>query len=157
MPLAEQLRHRIEEILAPCDEPREALLQVLEVIQADCGCVDAEAVGYVANRLKIHRTDVDDVMSFYTVFTREKLGRFVIRVCRTLPCALAGGEALIELIGRRLGIAEGQTTGDGRFTLLAVECLGLCEQAPAMLVNDEAFGHLTPDRVEEILSQYEGR
>jgi len=155
MPLSEELRREIDLLVAECHELREALLQALLLVQDRHGFVSDEAATFLAERLKIARTDVDDVLTFYPVFSTRPRGRHVIRVCHTLPCALAGGEAVIDHIAARLGIAEGETTADGRFTLLGVECLGLCEQAPAMMINDTVHGRLTPERIDAILGDLE--
>ena len=156
MELSAQARARIDTLLAGCEEPREGLLQALEIAQRQRGYIDREIAEVIASRLKLSRADIDDVLSFYPVLHSRPVGRFVIKVCRSLPCALLGSEAVVGYLSAKLGIAPGQTTADGRFTLEGVECLGLCEQAPAMMINDQAFGNLTPQRIGEILSSLEG-
>lgn len=156
MELSEQVRARIDALLATCEEPREALIQALEIVQTAEGQVSDGATRYVANRLRVGRPEIDDVLSFYPAFSGRPMGRHVIRVCRGLPCALVGGESLAAFLSKRLGIVVGETTPDGRFTLLEVECLGLCDVAPAMMIDDRACGRLTPGRIDDLLSSFEG-
>ncbi|MBN2582197.1 MAG: NADH-quinone oxidoreductase subunit NuoE [Planctomycetes bacterium] len=151
MELSDATRRDIDRLIATCETRREAIVQALEIVQRRHGHVDAEAAGYVANRLKVGRTDVEDVLSFYPVYYRQPVGKYVIKVCRSLPCARMGAKRVVDHLATRLSLEVGCTGDDGRFTLLEVECLGLCDRAPAMMINDEVYGPLTPDRIDEIL------
>jgi NADH-quinone oxidoreductase E subunit len=152
MELSEQTRTEIDLLIATCRTRREAMLQSLEIIQQQHGHVDEEAAHFMANRLKVSLADVHDVLSFYPTYRREPVGEFVFKVCRTLPCALVGAASIAECLSSKLGIDVGETSADGRYTLLEVECLGLCDQGPAMMVNDVVYGCLTPERIDEILA-----
>ena len=154
--LSEKARAEIDGLIATCESPREALLLALEIVQRDCGYVDDTVAEHVATRLRVNRADVDDVLSFYTVYDTAPVGRYVIRICRTLPCALVGAESLAEHLSATLGIAVGETTADGLFTLKEAECLGLCDVAPAMTVNEHVYGSLTPDRIDRIIADLRG-
>jgi NADH-quinone oxidoreductase subunit E len=152
MELSESSRQEIDRLIGTCRVRREAIVQVLEIIQREQGHVGDEAVSYVANRLGVGRADVEDVLSFYPVYHRRPVGRFVVKVCRSLPCARMGAARVIDYLAERLGAAAGQTSADGRFTLLEVECLGACDRAPAMMINDDVYGPLTPERIDAILA-----
>jgi NADH-quinone oxidoreductase E subunit len=120
----------------PDDRKRSAVLPALYLVQAQQGYVTANAMRYVAGLLEITPADVEDVVSYYTMFFTKPVGRFVLSVCRTLSCALNGAERVTEEICGRLGIKPGETDASGTFTLLEVECLGACDRAPVVMVND---------------------
>ena len=96
-------------------------------------------------------SDVEEVVSFYTMFYGDKVGEFVLEVCKTVPCAILGADEIIEYIGEKLGIQAGQTTPDGLFTLLRVECLAGCHRAPVMQVNSRYYENLTTQKVDELI------
>src|SRR5712691_5023559 len=125
-------RARFDEIIVryPPDRKRSAVLPALYLVQAQLGYVTATAMRHVAELLEITPADVEDVVSFYTMFYTKPVGRFVLQVCRTLSCALNGAERVTEAISSKLGIANGQTDPSGTFTLIEVECLGACDRAP---------------------------
>jgi NADH-quinone oxidoreductase subunit E len=120
----------------PPDRRRSAVLPALYLVQHQQGYVTANAMRYVAGLLGITAADVEDVVSYYTMFYTKPVGRFVLSVCRTLSCALNGAERVTAAIRRELGIAPGETDASGTFTLLEVECLGACDRAPMVMVND---------------------
>jgi NADH-quinone oxidoreductase E subunit len=131
-------RARFDEIITryPPDQKRSAVLPALYLVQQQLGHVTATAMRYVAGLLGITPADVEDVVSFYTMFYRRPVGRFVLQVCRTLSCAVNGAERLTEELSATLGIKPGETDPAGLFTLLEVECLGACDRAPVVMVND---------------------
>lgn len=131
-------RARFDEILTryPPDRRRSAVLPALYLAQDQQGYITANAIRHVAELLGITRADVEDVVSFYTMFYTKPVGRFVLQVCRTLSCALNGAERLTEALSSTLGIRPGATDPTGTFTLLEVECLGACDRAPVVMVND---------------------
>ncbi len=120
----------------PPDRRRSAVLPALYLAQHQQGYITANAIRHVAEALGITRADVEDVMSFYTMFYTRPVGRFVLQVCRTLSCALNGAERVTEELAATLGIKPGETDPSGTFTLLEVECLGACDRAPVVMVND---------------------
>ena len=131
-------RARFDEIIRryPPDRRRSAVLPALYLAQDQQGYITANAIRHVAELLGITRADVEDVVSFYTMFYTKPVGRFVLQVCRTLSCALNGAERLTEELSSTLGIRPGATDPTGTFTLLEVECLGACDRAPVVMVND---------------------
>jgi NADH-quinone oxidoreductase E subunit len=131
-------RARFDEIVKryPPDRRRSAVLPALYLAQDQQGYITANAIRHVADVLGITRADVEDVVSFYTMFYTRPVGKFVLQVCRTLSCALNGAERVTEELAGKLGIAPGQTDASGTFTLLEVECLGACDRAPVIMVND---------------------
>jgi NADH:ubiquinone oxidoreductase subunit E len=108
----------------------------------------------LAERLGISVSDVFGVASFYSFFSTRPLGRHVIRICRSVPCWLKDADSLTSQLQQELGINPGETTVDGRFSLELVNCIGACDQAPAMLVDDDVHGNLSLEKVKHILKQY---
>jgi NADH-quinone oxidoreductase subunit E len=133
-------------------EPTSALMPAFWVAQRELGYVPAEAAREIAEILGVQAGYAAGVLSFYTMYNREPVGKYVLQVCRTLSCSLMGAEGLLHHLEGRLGIGVGDTTLDGRFTLLTAECLASCGTAPAMLINEELYEELTPGRLDEILA-----
>jgi NADH-quinone oxidoreductase E subunit len=152
-------RARFDEIIKryPPDRKRSAVLPALYLVQYQLGYVTASAMRYVAGLLEITPADVEDVASFYTMFYTKKVGRFVLQVCRTLSCALNGAERVTEEISAKLGIGVGQTDASGSFTLLEVECLGACDRAPVVMVNDAWHECLKPEDASRLLDDLRAR
>lgn len=128
-----------------------ALLPVLHLVQNERGRLSAEDELAVAGLLGIPPVKVREVVTFYTMFRRNPVGRYHIQVCTNLTCTLAGGEALAAHLEAKLGVRLGGTTPDGKFTLTAVECLGACETAPCLMVNFDYHGNLDAGRIDELL------
>jgi NADH-quinone oxidoreductase subunit E len=131
-------RARFDELVKryPEDRRRSAVLPALYLAQYQQGYITANAIRHVAGLLGITRADVEDVVSFYTMFYTRPVGKFVLQVCRTLSCALNGAERVTESLIDKLNIKPGETDSTGTFTLLEVECLGACDRAPVVMVND---------------------
>jgi NADH-quinone oxidoreductase subunit E len=142
---------KFNEIIARYPKKEAAMLPVLYLAQREFGHIGPEAIDYVAKLMGQTPARVYGVVSFYTMFDMQPIGRHHIQVCRTLPCALRGAEAVTALIQRKLGIDPGQTTPDGRFTLTEVECLASCGTAPMMQINDDFYENLTEGMISEIL------
>ena len=140
-------RSRFEEIVKryPPDQQRSAVMPALYLVQEQQGYITANAMRHVAGLLGMTPADVEDVVSFYTMFYTKRPGRYVLQVCRTLSCALNGAERVTEELSTRLGIAPGQTDAAGLFTLLEVECLGACDRAPVVMVNAAWHERLSPE------------
>jgi NADH-quinone oxidoreductase E subunit len=141
----------------PDDRRRSAVLPALYLVQRQQGYITANAMRYVAGLLGITAADVEDVVSYYTMFYTKPMGKFVINVCRTLSCALNGAERVTEEICARLGVTPGQTDASGTFTLVEVECLGACDRAPVVMVNDSWHECLSPDNVAKLLDDLRTR
>ncbi len=130
------------------------LVSVLQEVQAEFGWVPQEAIKGIANALKVSLGQVYGVLTFYAQFYLTPRGRNTIRVCRGTACHVRGMTANLRAVERILGIKEGETTSDFKFSLEAVACLGTCFLAPVMMVNRNYYGKLTPGKVETALKQY---
>jgi NADH-quinone oxidoreductase E subunit len=152
-------RARFDEIIKryPSNQRRSAVLPALYLAQQQQGYITANAIRHVAGLLEITRADVEDVVSYYTMFYTRPVGKFVINVCRTLSCALNGAERVTEALVAKLGIAPGQTDATKTFTLVEVECLGACDRAPAVMVNDAWHECLKPEDVPKLVDDLRAR
>jgi NADH-quinone oxidoreductase subunit E len=121
----------------PPDRKRSAVLAALYLVQEQEGYLTANGMRHVAEILDLTPAEVEDVASYYVMFYRERVGKYVLQVCRTLSCALAGAERVTEALSEKLGIGVGETDPSGMFTLLEFECLGACDRAPVVMVNNE--------------------
>jgi NADH-quinone oxidoreductase subunit E len=130
---------------------RAALLPVLQLAQEAFGHISLEAEEYVAGLFDLSPAHVHEVVTFYTLFFREPKGRHVLSVCHNLTCHLLGAQSVIAYLKAKLEVDVGETTKDGRVTLLGVECLCACEMAPMLQVDDRYEGLLTPEKIDRIL------
>jgi NADH-quinone oxidoreductase subunit E len=153
--LSDKEREKIEEEARHHEHRRAAVSESLLIVQESRGWVSDEAVADVAQALGMSAEEVDGIATFYDLIFRKPVGRHVVMVCDSVSCWVTGEEKILEHLQRRLEVTLGGTTKDGAFTLLPVGCLGACDAGPAMLVDGRLFEHLTPERAEEILSQYE--
>src|SRR5438270_8548355 len=146
-------RARFDELVKryPADRRRSAVLPALYLAQYQQGYITANAIRHVADVLGITRADVEDVVSFYTMFYTKPVGKFVLQVCRTLSCALNGAERVTEELSAKLGIRPGETDASGTFTLMEVECLGACDRAPVLMVNDAWHERLDPQNAAQLV------
>ncbi len=146
-------RARLEEICGryPADQRKSAILAALYLAQDQQGYLTRNAMRHVADAIGCTPADVEDVVSFYTMFYTRPVGRYVIQVCRTLSCALMGAERVTEELSQALGIAPGETDPAREFTLLEVECLGACDRAPVVGVNDHWHECQQPDAVRTLI------
>lgn len=130
---------------------RGALLPVLHMAQEVFGYISLEVEEYVADLFELSPAHVHEVVTFYTLFFQAPKGRHVVSVCHNLSCHLAGAPRIIDHLKERLGVEPGETTDDGRVTLVEVECLCACDGAPMMQVDDRYETHLTPEKIDQIL------
>jgi len=144
-------KQELDRIFGRYTTKQAALLPALYLAQREFGYVSPEAMEYVAGIVGVSPTRVYEVATFYTMYNKQPVGKYFIQVCTNICCALRGGMELFSYLSKKLGIAEGQTTKDGRFTLVKVECLGACGNAPMMQVNDDYYEDLTPPKVDELL------
>jgi NADH-quinone oxidoreductase E subunit len=152
-------RERLDAIVKryPAEQRRSAVLPALYLVQHQQGYITASAMRQVAEALGITPADVEDVVSYYTMFYTKPVGRFVLSVCRTLSCALNGAERVTEEICHALKIGPGETDASGTFTLLEVECLGACDRAPVIMVNDAWQERQRPEDVSQLLENLRTR
>jgi len=134
---------------------RESLLGMIKEEQGKSGCVSEEAMTEMAEAVLLSVGDVYGVTTFYSFLSTRPLGKHVIRICKSVPCYLQNAGMMIKSIQEELGFGPGETTADGRFSFELTNCIGACDQAPAMLVDDEVYGHLTPEKISEILKSYD--
>ncbi len=141
----------------PPDQRKSAILYALYLAQAQEGYLTGAAMRHVAQQIDCTAAEVEDVVSYYTMFFTRPVGTYVLNVCRTLSCALLGAERVTEALSEALGITPGETDPTGTFTLLEVECLGACDRAPVVMVNDDWQERLAPGRVREFLQELHAR
>lgn len=152
--LSEIERSAIEHEMHHYEDPRAASIEALKIVQKQRGWVPDGAIHAIAAVLGIPASDVEGVATFYSQIFRQPVGRHIIRVCDSMTCFIGGHESVLGAIQQQLGIAPGQTSGDGRFTLLPVCCLGNCDKAPALMIDDDTFGNVTADNVAKLLEDY---
>ncbi|CAA7600721.1 NADH-quinone oxidoreductase subunit E-like [Acididesulfobacillus acetoxydans] len=146
---------KLAELLAGYAGQKGALIPVLQKAQEIYGYLPADVLRRVGRGLKIPVARVYGVATFYAQFRLTPMGRNVLRVCLGTACHVRGGAKVLETIEQELGVKDGGTTEDQRFTLEIVACIGACGLAPTMMINDQVHGRLTPDKVGGILAQYE--
>lgn len=129
----------------PPEQRKSAILYALYLAQKQQGYLTGNAMRHVAEQIGCTAADVEDVVSYYTMFYTKPVGKYVLNVCRTLSCALLGAERVTEELSAKLGIRPGETDPTGTFTLIEVECLGACDRAPVVMVNDDWHERLSPD------------
>jgi NADH:ubiquinone oxidoreductase subunit E len=134
---------------------RDSLLAMISEEQRNCGFVSEESIVSMAQTMNISVSEVYGVATFYAFLSAEPQGKHVVRVCKSVPCHLKEAEMVASWIGSQLGITPGQTTPDGRFTFEMVNCIGACDRAPAMLINDVVYGDLTQASVAKILKSFD--
>lgn len=132
----------------------EDLLVLLKEAQNEEGYISEETMVELAETLNMSRSDVYGVATFYSFLSTKPRGRNVIRICKSLPCHLKNYESVAESIEKEIGIKPGQTTTDRRFSFELTNCIGACDKAPAMLINDDVHGNLTSAKISQILEGY---
>jgi NADH-quinone oxidoreductase subunit E len=143
----------LAEILTRYPTKMAACIPALHLCQDQHGFIDDDVVTWVANRLDLPPAHVKGVVTFYTLFNQNRVGKHQVWVCRTLPCALRGAGDMLSHCEKRLGIKAGETTPDGKVTLRTAECLASCGTAPMMQVDRDYYENLTPADVDRILDQ----
>ena len=140
--------------LAHCELKSAASIEALKVVQKRRGWVSDASLRDIASRLDMTPAELDGVATFFNFIYRKPVGRHVIAICDSMVCWSVGYDPLREVLEKKLGIGFGETTRDNRFTLLPASCLGACDRAPAMLVDEELYGPVTPEMVDGILQRY---
>lgn len=146
-------REKLETICAryPPDQRKSAILAALYLAQAQQGYLTRNAMRHVADAIRCTPADVEDVVTYYTMFYTRPVGRYVLTVCRTLSCALMGAERVTQELADALGVKPGETDASGTFTLHEVECLGACDRAPVVGVNDHWHECQRPEEVRALV------
>ena len=154
--LSPEEKKEIDAELAHVPTKRAACIEALKIVQRHRdGWIDDEALADVAAYLEMSPAALDNVATFYSLIFRQPVGRHVILICDSVSCWITGYESLLSHQSKTLGIGLGETTDDKRFTLLPIPCLGTCDHAPAMIVDTDTHRDLTPEKIDEILAQYE--
>jgi len=144
----------IKEEIKQYPSPAAACIDALKIVQKRRGWITDESVKDIAKLLDISNEDVDGVATFYTRIYRRPVGRNIILLCDSVSCMIMGYGSLYDYISEKLGIGFGETTPDERFTLLPISCLGDCDKAPVMMINDDHFRRLTVEKIDELLLHY---
>jgi len=148
-----EIPSEILKIIKKYPNKRASLIPILHVFQEKFGFINSEMEKYIAGILDIPPSSVREVTRFYTMFKKERLGKYHITICSSISCHLLGSKRIADYIKEKLGISPGEVTKDGRFSLEEVSCLGYCDISPVIMVNDEVYGNLTLEKVEKILEK----
>jgi NADH-quinone oxidoreductase E subunit len=146
---------KITEICGRYPDRKAATLPALWLAQKRHGWVSGSVCQAVADELELPVAHVLGVATFYTMFNQKEVGKYLIQICRTLSCQLMGAQQVHAYISEKLGIKDGQTSPDGKFTLMQVECLGSCGTAPMMQINEKYYENLTQEKIDQILDSLE--
>lgn len=155
--LSEAERQQIEAELEHYEQKRAACVEALKIVQRHRGWVSDESIHALAPLLDMTPTELDSIATFYNLIFRKPVGKHVILLCDSVSCWIMGYERLREYLQTRLGITLGETTGDGQFTLLPMCCLGTCDHAPALMIDDELYRDVDAEKLERILEPYQVR
>jgi NADH-quinone oxidoreductase subunit E len=132
-----------------------ASIEALKIVQDKQKWVSDESLAEVADILEMPAAELENVASFYNLIFRKPVGRHVILLCDSISCWIMGYEKILDMINTKLGITFGETTGDDRFTLLPIQCLGDCDHAPAIMIDNDLYNNLTEEKMEAILQKYQ--
>lgn len=154
----EEIREKVLDSYNECKKDSlnedDILLNTLHSLQKEFnGYIPLEAAEMLSELMDEPASKINEVLTFYTMLSTNERGKYIIRVCKSLPCHVANGEKVINQLKKRLNIDFDETTEDGLFTLEQSSCLGLCGVSPVMLINDEAYGNLTPEKVDKIIDK----
>jgi len=149
--LSEDTLQKIETLIRRYPQPRSALVPSLHLAQAEAGHLSPEIIRVLAKIFRLSPNEVYEVASFYTMLYKGPVGRYVIQVCTNISCLLCNCEEIMAHLQKRLGIKPGETTSDGKFTLLEVECLASCGTAPVVQINEDYHENLTVEKLDRIL------
>lgn len=153
--LTEEVKAQIAEQLQHYARPRAGCVEALKIVQQHHGWVSDQNLRDVASLLDMTPDELDAVATFYSMIFRRPVGRHVILICDGVTCWILGHEDLLAHLVDRLGIGLGETTADGKFTLLPVPCLGTCDRAPVLMIDDELYRDLNREKIDQILERYE--
>jgi NADH-quinone oxidoreductase subunit E len=153
--LSEDIRRQIEAYIPRYPSKQAVTLPALHIVHDAMRCVSHEAIREIAAMLDLSPAQIHDTMTFYEFFreTKNPLGKTRLWVCRSLACALRGGDELLEHLCQKLHVPPGGTTADGKITLEFAECLGACEGAPAVMVDDEHRHNMNPEKIDQLLQE----
>ena len=148
------MEEKLESILSESEGGQNALISLLQQVQGELGYVPEEAIFAISERTGVPASQVFGVLTFYAQFRLEPYGRNVVRVCRGTACHVRGGVEVRKALEKKLGIKAGETTPDMEYSLETVACIGACALAPTMVINEDVFGQMSAQKVEEIFADY---
>jgi NADH:ubiquinone oxidoreductase 24 kD subunit len=148
-----ELTEEIEQLVAKYGKDKSSLLSILQAVQRKHKHIPDFAQQEIARLLDIHPVEVYSVISFYSFLSTEPKGKYIIRLCKTISCDMQGKDSVAKAIQRELGINFGETTKDKKFTLEYTNCVGMCDQGPAMIINERVYTKLTPEKAIQILNE----
>lgn len=151
--MSDALKNNVDKILEKYNNPEENLIAVLQEVQGVFGYISRESVEYITEKTGIPSSRIMGVASFYAGFRLKPVGKYRIMVCMGTACHVNGAERIGDTVKRELGVEAGDITEDGLFSWEEVACLGCCSISPAMMINDTAYGNLTPDKVVSIINE----
>ncbi|MBI2851568.1 MAG: NADH-quinone oxidoreductase subunit NuoE [Chloroflexi bacterium] len=150
------LREELARVLAPFQGQKGATIPALQKVQEKLGYLPEEAISEIAKFLGLSKNEVYGVATFYAQFRFERQGEHVIRVCHGTACHVRGSPRISETLEEELGIKEGETTKDNKYTVEGIACFGSCALAPVMVVDNKIYGRMTAPKVKQILGEYQG-
>jgi len=149
--LSETACRQIQALISKYPRKRSALIPSLQIAQKEIGYLNHDAMQEIARMFELSPNEVHEVISFYTMFYRKPVGKYVILVCTNISCLLCNAEEILAHLTRKLGIKPGETTPDNKYTLMEVECLGSCGTSPVIQINEDYYEDLTPEKLDRIL------
>lgn len=153
MILAQESIKQIQEKASQYPRRKSAILPALTIAYRQVGYLDSEIYKEISQVIKVPYVEIAEAATFYTLFPKQPVGKYLIQVCHNISCALLGADSLIEYLEQKLGIKKGETTPDNLFTLISVECLGSCATAPMMQINQDYYENLTREKVDRIIEE----
>jgi NADH-quinone oxidoreductase E subunit len=157
MILSQESVNEIKKKMVRYPRRKSAILPSLTVAYRQVGHLNKDIYKEISNIIEIPYVEIAEASTFYTMFPKEPVGKYLIQVCHNISCALLGADSLIAYLEEKLGIKKSETTDDNLFTLISVECLGSCASAPMMQINDEYYENLTREKVDRILEKLRNR
>jgi NADH:ubiquinone oxidoreductase subunit E len=148
-----QIQSTVQKVIEDHGASIDELIPVLLEINSTLGYLPSEAIKEVSKTIKLPISRVASVASFYSMFSDEPRGRHVVQFCESAPCHVMGGRLVWQVILNKIGINAGETSHDGKWSLVTTSCLGICGVGPVMIVDDQVYGNLTPQKVSDILDQ----
>ncbi len=149
-----EIQREVNRIVEKYGQSRTSLLPILQEMNKKFSHIDTYMIEAIGNVLNISPAEVHGVVTFYSFLNTEPKGQHIIRLCKTISCDMAGKDRIVRVLQKELGIQFGETTRDGLFSLEFTNCIGMCNEGPAMLVDDKVYSKLTPEKVVDILNHY---
>lgn len=151
MILTDESIQRIQHKMTLYPERHSVILPALTIAYRQVGHLNNDLYHEIAKTIQVPVVEVAEAATFYTMFPKKPVGKYLIQVCHNISCALMGADSLVGYLEEKLGVTKGETTSDGLFTVIGVECLGSCATAPMMQINQDYYENLTREKVDQIL------